>query len=91
MVDLYSLVMSASIKDEARRLVEALPDDSTWEDLMYQIYVRETVEAAPISANGESSDWARLSMESLARAYGEEEPEYPLDLIKEPNPEYEGR
>ena len=37
--------MSASIKDEARRLVEALPDDSTWEDLMYQIYVRETIEA----------------------------------------------
>lgn len=38
--------MSAiSIKEEARRLVEALPDDSTWEDLMYQIYVRETVEA----------------------------------------------
>jgi len=26
--------MSANIKDEARRLVEALPDDSTWEDLM---------------------------------------------------------
>jgi predicted transcriptional regulator len=26
-------------------LVENLPDDSTWEDLMYQIYVRETIEA----------------------------------------------
>jgi predicted transcriptional regulator len=37
--------MSANIKDEARRLVDALPDDSTWEDLMYQIYVRETIEA----------------------------------------------
>ncbi len=36
---------AASIKEAARRLVEALPDDSTWEDLMYQIYVRETVEA----------------------------------------------
>ena len=37
-------IMSANIKEEARRLVEALPDDSTWEDLMYQIYVRETIE-----------------------------------------------
>ncbi|MDX6559129.1 MAG: hypothetical protein QOF72_2178 [Blastocatellia bacterium] len=37
--------MSANIKEEARRLVENLPDDSTWEDLMYQIYVRETIEA----------------------------------------------
>ena len=36
--------MSANIKEEARRLVEALADDSTWEDLMYQIYVRQTIE-----------------------------------------------
>ena len=34
-----------SIKEEAKRLVEALPDDSTWEDLMHRIYVRQTVEA----------------------------------------------
>ena len=38
-------IMSANIKEEARRLIENLPDDSTWEDLMYQIYVRETIEA----------------------------------------------
>jgi predicted transcriptional regulator len=38
--------MSASnIKEEARRLVEALPEDSTWEDLMYKIYVREAIES----------------------------------------------
>ncbi len=43
------------------------------------------------SENGERSDWTRLSLESLARAYNNDEPEYPLDLIKEPNPEYEGR
>lgn len=91
MVDLYSLVMSASIKDEARRLVEALPDDSTWEDLMYQIHIREAAAVEPNSENGESSHWARFSMDNLARAYAEEEPDYPLDLIKEPNPEYEGR
>ena len=36
--------MSVNIKEEARRLVENLPDDSTWEDLMYQIYVRESIE-----------------------------------------------
>jgi predicted transcriptional regulator len=36
--------MSANIKEEARKLVESLPDDSTWEDLMYHIYVREAVE-----------------------------------------------
>lgn len=36
-------------------------------------------------------DWLRLSALGLERAYGEDEPEYSLDLIKKPNPEYEGR
>ena len=37
--------MSVNIKEEARKLIENLPDDSTWEDLMYQIYVRESIES----------------------------------------------
>lgn len=49
------------------------------------------VTVLPKSKNGEGSEWARLSLESLARAYDDDEPEYSLDLIKEPNPEYEGR
>ena len=33
--------MSArNIKEEARRLLENLPDDLTWDDLMHEIYVR---------------------------------------------------
>ncbi len=43
------------------------------------------------SLNEEREDWARLSLESLARAYSDDEPDYSLDLIKEANPEYEGR
>lgn len=34
-----------SIKDEARQLVENLPENCTWEDLMEQIYVRKAIEA----------------------------------------------
>lgn len=34
-----------TIKGEARRLVEQLPDDATWEDLLYEIYVRQAIEA----------------------------------------------
>jgi hypothetical protein len=41
--------------------------------------------------NGEHEDWARLSLQALSNAYGAHEPEYSLDVIKEPNPEYEGR
>ena len=36
---------TATIRDEARRMVEQLPDDATWEDVLYQIYVRQSVEA----------------------------------------------
>jgi len=36
----------------------------------------------------EREDWARLAMQSLERAYGDNEPEYGLDSIKEWNPEY---
>jgi len=35
----------SSIKDTARRLVERLPEDATWEDLQYEIYFRQAVEA----------------------------------------------
>ncbi len=35
---------TTSVKEEIRKLVERLPDDATWEDLQYQIYVRQAVE-----------------------------------------------
>jgi predicted transcriptional regulator len=33
------------VRDEARRLVDQLPDDATWEQLMDRIYVRQAIEA----------------------------------------------
>ena len=36
---------TGTIKDEARQMVESLPDDATWEDLQYQIYFRQAVDA----------------------------------------------
>lgn len=36
---------TVNIKEEARRLIDSLPENSTWDDLMYAIYVRQTVEA----------------------------------------------
>ena len=37
--------LTPSVKDKARRLIETLPGDPSWEDLMYRIYVRQAVEA----------------------------------------------
>jgi hypothetical protein len=34
-----------NIKQEARRLVEQLSEDATWDDLMHEIYVRQAIEA----------------------------------------------
>lgn len=37
--------MSAILpKDEAHRLIDSLPENASWEDLMHEIYVRETIE-----------------------------------------------
>ena len=36
---------SRNIKEEAKRLLEKLPDDLTWDDLMHEIYVRQSIEA----------------------------------------------
>ena len=36
---------TANLKEEAKRLIERLPDDATWDDLMHEIYVRQAIEA----------------------------------------------
>jgi hypothetical protein len=37
--------MSSTVKEQARELVEKLPDNASWEDLQYEIYVRQAIEA----------------------------------------------
>jgi hypothetical protein len=36
--------MERDLKEEAKRLIDSLPSLSSWEQLMYQIYVREAIE-----------------------------------------------
>jgi predicted transcriptional regulator len=33
----------STVKEEARQLVEGLPDHATWDDLMYEFYVRQKI------------------------------------------------
>lgn len=40
-----SNVSTTSIKTEAQRMVDQLPADATWDDLLYQVYVRQSIEA----------------------------------------------
>src|SRR5258708_3305928 len=41
------------------------------------------------SLDEEREEWAQLSLQSLGRAYADDEPDYSLDLIKTANLEYE--
>jgi hypothetical protein len=43
---------------------------------------------APDDLADEYEFWYRLAAQGLAMAYGDDEPDYSLAMIKEPNPEY---
>jgi hypothetical protein len=36
--------MSVNIKEEAQRLIDSLPENTTWDDVMHEIYVRQAIE-----------------------------------------------
>jgi hypothetical protein len=37
--------MTTNIKNAAKKLVENLPKESTWDDLMHEVYVRQAIES----------------------------------------------
>ncbi|PSQ82279.1 MAG: hypothetical protein BRD40_02940 [Bacteroidetes bacterium QS_1_65_9] len=38
------MATKANVKQEAKRLMDELPDDATWDDAMYKLYVRQSIE-----------------------------------------------
>ncbi len=42
---------SRNIKPDAQRLVANLPDSATWDDLAYEVYVRQAIEAGLAEAD----------------------------------------
>ena len=48
---------TSNIKDRAHELVDKLSEDSTWDDLMHEIYVRQAIEAGLADSQaGQTSD-----------------------------------
>jgi len=37
-------VTATLVKDKAHSLIDQMPDDSTWDDLIHEIYVREAID-----------------------------------------------
>jgi len=59
--------MSVSgIKDEAHRLVENLGENATWDDLMYEIYVRQAIERGL----ADSAEGRTMPAEDVRARYG---------------------
>ena len=36
----------SSVKDEAQRLIDELPDGVTWDDILYEFYVKKKIDRA---------------------------------------------
>jgi len=64
---------ASTIKVEARRIVDQLPDSASWEDLIYRLYVRQSIEAGIKDADEGQVE----SVEDVRRSFGL--PEWPLD------------
>ena len=58
-----------------------------------QVNIKPNSKVIVLVLDGEedTSDWSSLSAMSLSKAYGVDEPEYTISLVKEPNPNYERR
>lgn len=42
---------STSVKEEARRLLDKLPDSATWDDVVYELAVRRSIERGVADAD----------------------------------------
>ncbi|MDR3634079.1 MAG: hypothetical protein P4L84_09755 [Isosphaeraceae bacterium] len=56
----------SSVKEEARRLAERLPEDATWEDVQYEVYVRQAIEAGL----NDSQEGRTVSLNEARRRFG---------------------
>lgn len=57
---------TGTMKEEARRLIERLPENATWEDLQYEIYFRQAVEAGL----KDSREGRTVPLEEARRRFG---------------------
>ena len=56
-----SIMQKTNVKQEGQRPVENLPENATWDDLIYVIYVRQAIEAGfADSKAGQTQDMQEL-------------------------------
>ena len=63
------MMPTPGIKEQARKRADSLPDDATWEDLEYKIFVRRKIESGAASIESEET----LSTEEVLDELGSED------------------
>lgn len=58
--------MERDLKEEAKRLIDSLPSLSSWEQLMYEIYVREAIEMGLADSN----EGRKIPVEDVRAEFG---------------------
>jgi len=56
----------SGLKDKAHALIDALPDDATWVDLMREIYVHRSIEAG----QSDGAEGRVIAAEDLRESFG---------------------
>lgn len=67
-----------NVKQKAQKLIENLPENSSWDDLMYEIYVRQSIESG--LSDSEAGRVISIEDEGVYRAMMEVKHETPLSL-----------
>jgi antitoxin (DNA-binding transcriptional repressor) of toxin-antitoxin stability system len=75
---------TATIEDLRRNLDVLLLQVEQGNEILIQSGSKIVAKLGPVSRD----EWSSFALEGLARAYGENEPEYGSHLLKEANPEY---
>lgn len=58
--------MTTTVREDTRKLAERLPDDATWDNVLYEIYVRQSIEAGLKDADAGNT----ISSEEVRRRLG---------------------
>jgi hypothetical protein len=56
----------SALKEEAHRLIDTLPDEATWDDVKYVIYLRQQVKEGRESARAEPT----MTLAEVRKSFG---------------------
>jgi hypothetical protein len=75
--------------DSGNKMLEDIFADKSSHEIQKEIASEYGIEVQVESKDyNEQNNWQQFSKDKLSKAYGMDEPEYDLSMVKEPNPDY---